>query len=212
MENIRQCRRRKGRRVSRGGAWQGSRVQRRCGESDPGHELASRRRGLRSRQSNQSGLGCAERRPSVGLSSSKMTHGTGFLAKYSSFETVIAGLHPRFGRFLCSLLRTAAATLGVGVSRGWLSVADSCSLIRERPYLFWRLCYYVGRLPAYLMMLILHWAWGWSALALAAALLLFSIGMAVIFRFRIVKPFFPTTLAEFQKDREWLKHTTKSSK
>ena len=64
----------------------------------------------------------------------------------------------------------------------------------------------------YLMMLTLHWEWGWSALALAGLLLLISIGMAVIFRFRIAKPFFPATLAEFQKDREWLKHTTKSSR
>jgi uncharacterized membrane protein YqjE len=69
-----------------------------------------------------------------------MSHGTGFLASYSSFEAVIAGL------------------------------------------------------------------------ALAAVLLLIIVGMAVIFRFRVVKPFFPTTLAEFQKDREWLKHSTKSSK
>jgi uncharacterized membrane protein YqjE len=64
----------------------------------------------------------------------------------------------------------------------------------------------------YVMMLILDWAWGWSSLALAAVLLLISIGMAVIFRFRIVKPFFPETLAEFQKDREWLKHTTRRSR
>src|ERR1700738_4576318 len=64
----------------------------------------------------------------------------------------------------------------------------------------------------YLMMLILPWEWGWSAVGLAAVLLLFSIGMSVIFRFRIVKPFFPATLGEFQKDREWLKHTTKSSR
>jgi uncharacterized membrane protein YqjE len=64
----------------------------------------------------------------------------------------------------------------------------------------------------YLMMLTLHWEWGWSTLALAGVLLLISIGMAVIFRFRIAKPFFPATLAEFQKDREWLKHTTKSSR
>ena len=64
----------------------------------------------------------------------------------------------------------------------------------------------------YLMMLILHWEWGWSALALATVLVLISIGMAVIFRFRIAKPIFPATLAEFQKDREWLKHTTKSSR
>jgi uncharacterized membrane protein YqjE len=64
----------------------------------------------------------------------------------------------------------------------------------------------------YLMMLIVHWAWGWSALALAAGLLLVSIGIAVIFKFSIAKPFFPATLAEFQKDREWLKHLTKSSR
>ena len=64
----------------------------------------------------------------------------------------------------------------------------------------------------YLMMLILHWEWGWSALALGGVLLLVSIGMAVIFRFRIAKPFFPATLAELQKDREWLKHITKSNR
>jgi len=62
----------------------------------------------------------------------------------------------------------------------------------------------------YLMMLILHWEWGWIALALGGVLLLSSIGMAVILRFRIGKPFFPATLTEFQKDCEWLKHTTKS--
>jgi uncharacterized membrane protein YqjE len=64
----------------------------------------------------------------------------------------------------------------------------------------------------YLMMLTLHWEWGWSALAVAGVLLVISIGMAIIFRFRIAKPFFPATLAEFQKDREWLKHTIKSSR
>jgi uncharacterized membrane protein YqjE len=64
----------------------------------------------------------------------------------------------------------------------------------------------------YLMMLLLHWEWGWSALALAAVLLLVGIGLAVIFRFRIARPFFPATLAEFQKDREWLKHLSKSSR
>ena len=64
----------------------------------------------------------------------------------------------------------------------------------------------------YLMMLILHWEWGWSALALGGVLLLISIGMAVIFRFTTAKPFFPATLAELQKDREWLKHITKSNR
>jgi uncharacterized membrane protein YqjE len=64
----------------------------------------------------------------------------------------------------------------------------------------------------YLMMLFLHWEWGWSALALGGVLLLVSIGLAIIFRFRIVWPFFPATFAEFQKDREWLKHTIKSNR
>src|ERR1700751_4568512 len=64
----------------------------------------------------------------------------------------------------------------------------------------------------YLMMLTLHWEWGWSALALAGVLLIVSIGTAVIFRLRIVWPFFPATFAEFQEDREWLKHTIKNNK
>jgi uncharacterized membrane protein YqjE len=64
----------------------------------------------------------------------------------------------------------------------------------------------------YLVMLILHWEWGWSALALGAVLLALSIGAAVIFKFRIAKPFFPATFGELQKDREWLKHNIKSRK
>ena len=64
----------------------------------------------------------------------------------------------------------------------------------------------------YLMMLTLHWEWGWSALALAVVLLILSIGAAVIFRFRMVCPFFSGTFAEFRKDREWLKHTIKNNR
>jgi uncharacterized membrane protein YqjE len=64
----------------------------------------------------------------------------------------------------------------------------------------------------YLMMLTLHWEWGWSALALVGVLLILSLGAGVIFRFRIVWPFFPATFAEFKKDREWLKHTIKNNK
>jgi uncharacterized membrane protein YqjE len=63
----------------------------------------------------------------------------------------------------------------------------------------------------YLMMLILHWAWGWCALALAAVLFFTSIVIGIIFRFRLTKALFPVTLAEFQKDRQWLKHDTPSS-
>jgi uncharacterized membrane protein YqjE len=60
----------------------------------------------------------------------------------------------------------------------------------------------------YLMTLILHWAWGWCALALAAALFLTSIVIGMIFRFGLTKALFPVTLAEFRKDRQWLKHDT----
>ena len=63
----------------------------------------------------------------------------------------------------------------------------------------------------YLLMLIFHWTWGWSALACAGALLIISIVSGVIFRFQIIKPLYPTTFAEFKKDREWLSRQTKNS-
>jgi uncharacterized membrane protein YqjE len=63
----------------------------------------------------------------------------------------------------------------------------------------------------YLVMLIFHWEWGWSALACGGLLLLSSVAAGVVLRFRIVKPLFPITIAEFEKDREWLSHKTKKS-
>ena len=63
----------------------------------------------------------------------------------------------------------------------------------------------------HLMMPIFHWEWGWSALALAAVLVIISIVLGLIFRSKIVEPLFPATFAEFQKDRQWLEYTTKSS-
>jgi uncharacterized membrane protein YqjE len=63
----------------------------------------------------------------------------------------------------------------------------------------------------YLLMLIFHWEWGWSALACGGLLLLSSIAAALILRFRILKPLFPITFAEFEKDREWLTRKTKKS-
>lgn len=62
----------------------------------------------------------------------------------------------------------------------------------------------------YLLTLIFHWAWGWSALACAVGALLLAVVVGILFRFQIVKPLFPNTLAEFRKDREWLK-TTKTN-
>jgi uncharacterized membrane protein YqjE len=63
----------------------------------------------------------------------------------------------------------------------------------------------------YLLMLIFHWGWGWGALACGLANLIAAVVAAVILRFRIVKPLFPTTFAELKKDREWLSHKTKES-
>ena len=63
----------------------------------------------------------------------------------------------------------------------------------------------------YLLMLIFHWGWGWSALACGVFYLIIAIAAAVVLRFRIVKPLFPTTFAEFKRDREWLTHKTKES-
>jgi uncharacterized membrane protein YqjE len=63
----------------------------------------------------------------------------------------------------------------------------------------------------YLLTLIFHWGWGWSALACGGVSLLVAIVAGVILRFRVVKPLFPTTFAEFKRDREWLTHKTKES-
>jgi uncharacterized membrane protein YqjE len=63
----------------------------------------------------------------------------------------------------------------------------------------------------YLLTLLFHWGWGWSALVCGGISLLIAIVAGVIFRFRIVKPVFPTTFAEFKRDREWLTHKTKKA-
>jgi len=63
----------------------------------------------------------------------------------------------------------------------------------------------------YLLTLLFHWGWGWSALACGGVSLLAAIVAGVILRYRIVKPLFPTTLAEFKRDRQWLTHKTKES-
>jgi len=63
----------------------------------------------------------------------------------------------------------------------------------------------------YLLTLIFHWGWGWSALVCGGISLLIAIVAGVIIRFRIVKPVFSTTFAEFNRDREWLTHKTKKA-
>jgi uncharacterized membrane protein YqjE len=63
----------------------------------------------------------------------------------------------------------------------------------------------------YLITILFHWGWGWSALTCAVVSLLAAVAAGFVLRYRIVRPLFPTTFAEFKKDREWLTHKTKQS-
>ncbi len=63
----------------------------------------------------------------------------------------------------------------------------------------------------YLITILFHWGWGWSALTCGVISLLAAVAAGLVLRNRIVKPLFPTTFAEFKKDREWLTHKTKQS-
>ena len=63
----------------------------------------------------------------------------------------------------------------------------------------------------YLITLLFHWGWGLSALACGGVSLLAAIAAGVVLRYRIVRPLFPTTLAELKRDREWLTHKAKES-
>jgi len=63
----------------------------------------------------------------------------------------------------------------------------------------------------YLIVSLLHWEWGWGALLCAGILLAGSLTAAIILRYRIARRLFPLTLEELQKDREWLKSTTRNA-
>ena len=63
----------------------------------------------------------------------------------------------------------------------------------------------------YLIITLLHWEWGWGALLCAGALLLGSVVAAIILRYRVGRPIFRMTLDELQKDREWLRTTTRNA-
>jgi uncharacterized membrane protein YqjE len=63
----------------------------------------------------------------------------------------------------------------------------------------------------YLITILFHWGWGWSALTCGIVSLLAAVAAGFVLRYRIAKPLFPTTFAEFKKDREWLTHKTKQS-
>lgn len=87
-----------------------------------------------------------------------------------------------------------------------LALLFACTVVFFAGFLVMMLVFFL-----YLLMLIFHWGWGWSALACGLANLIAAVVAVVILRFRIVKPLFPTTFAEFKKDREWLSHKTKES-
>jgi uncharacterized membrane protein YqjE len=63
----------------------------------------------------------------------------------------------------------------------------------------------------YLIVTLLHWEWGWGALLCAGILLLGSTVAAIILRYRVSRPMFRMTLDELQKDREWLRTTTRNT-
>jgi uncharacterized membrane protein YqjE len=63
----------------------------------------------------------------------------------------------------------------------------------------------------YLIVSLLHWEWGWGALLCAGILLAGSLTAAIILRYRVTRRLFPLTLEELQKDREWLKSTTRNA-
>src|SRR6202047_3611307 len=63
----------------------------------------------------------------------------------------------------------------------------------------------------YLIITLLHWEWGWGALLCAGVLLLGSVVAAIILRYRVGRPIFRMTLDELQKDREWLRTTTRNA-
>jgi uncharacterized membrane protein YqjE len=62
----------------------------------------------------------------------------------------------------------------------------------------------------FLIVTLLHWEWGWGALLCAGILLTGSLVAAIILRYRVIRPMFRMTLDELQKDREWLRSTTKN--
>ena len=66
---------------------------------------------------------------------------------------------------------------------------------------------------AFLVAYILHWDWGWITLGFGVAHLLLTVACLFIAKSKFSVAGFPSTLAEFKKDKEWLsqKNTTTRS-
>ena len=96
-----------------------------------------------------------------------MTHGVRFFARNSSFGTIAFRFNSRVRRLLRSLLRTAAATFRIGVSRDGVYLLLLAFLFVSTVICFGGFVIMLVVFLLYLMMLTLHWEWGWSALAVA---------------------------------------------
>ena len=89
-----------------------------------------------------------------------MTHGTGFLAKYSSFETVIAGLDPRVGRvvaFFVRYLELRLQLLGLESREAGFHLLILALLFVSVLICFGGFVIMSVVFLLYLMMLFLHW-------------------------------------------------------
>src|ERR1700730_6252024 len=140
-----------------------------------------------------------------------MTHGFRSFARYSSFGTSADRSIRNAIAFFVRYLELRLQLFGLESRETELHLLVLALLLVSTIIFFVGFVAMLIVFLLYLMMLTLHWEWGWSALALAAVCLVVSIVVGVIFRFRIVKPIFPVTFDEFQKDREWLEPRTKSS-
>ena len=133
-----------------------------------------------------------------------MTHGARFFARFGSFEPIARRFTSRFRCLLCSLLRTAAATLRIGVSRDWVSFAGSGSPVREHRHLFWRLCRNVGRISALPDDADLALGMGLERPGTCRGASGYQYRSGGNLQVQDREAIFPGTFAEFQKDREWL--------
>ena len=102
---------------------------------------------------------------------------------------------------------------------GFWFVVWAAAMARHRPwaepdarrrYLWWLSAPMFAVFLLYLIVTLLHWDWGWGALLCAGILLAGSLVAAIILRYRVIRPMFRMTLDELQKDREWLRSTTRN--